>query len=1657
MRHSHSAFCILHSALCIAFAALCAASANADEYVYRVPISVSGYNGSTLANFPVLVRLAEDSPSGFSYADCAADGSDIRFADAHGMPIPHEIDTWDPQGESCVWVKLPSMAQGTRFEMRYGGSPSSVNTPTGVWADYIGVWHFSEISGGDALDASGHGLHAVERDGAASELAAESKVGGARLVTAANVTKTQALTVPDFIPTYGGGTVFSASGWFKFPGCTGNAYYCVIDKKRTTGAAWSAGSGWYLEMNNSPTKIALLASNGQIPTANITSIASNWHYFTVVSTGSNYRLFLDGAMVINTSNPVNASTCPMELMPCAGGIADEFRFRTTAVDADWALADYKAQTGTLLTYGSLTTANYIDVTATPEEFGPTSPAYGAINAVSGQTYAFTAPASGYNANGAKSATCTGWNLYRVNESSPFRTSSDAGETTLSCTLQYSEPVRLEWTWGNAVDHGWRYDGSGSTKLITELDPPDGGPAWIIKCTISGSNLTLTGVQQAGTNAVLNLRLPVTDANYAEYTIVAIGGSAFSGRTDLTSVRLPDTLTTIGPAAFRTCTALTNVVLSSSLTTFSQRTDGGSSGAFEGCTALRTVTPFLPDSLTSIGWATFSGCTSLEGDLRLGCGNGSFTMAAYGARSSHFESTKITSVTMGDGVTYIGSRDFLNCTALTNVVLSPYLTKIDQRTDGQASGAFQGCTALRTVTPFLPDTLTYLGWATFNGCTSLEGGLRLGCGNGPFTLAQYGNYANHFESTKITSATMGDGVKSIGSRAFFSCAALTNVVLSSHLTTFSQRGDGAQSGAFQNCTALRTVTPLLPDSVTYLGWATFANCTSLEGDLRLGCGTNALTLASYNSSGAYFQNTALDSVTLGTNALAIPPNVFSGCTSLTGIVVEAESPSLGNNVFANAKAVREVVFKGFPTWTGSTFSGWTNYQSRFTVPGLNASWIAFLTDTAKTTPWSQIEGTAAADAYYAGFGADAPQPRGYTVSSPAKQWIVTTSSDAGTQMLQITGDPGEYGEPSPAYGEHDFTEEVARGGVECAAPEYTVVGDELKECTGYTISIYDEEMLTWNDPQSGAGTNVLFRPATSGTRQLKWNFATAGYRLTVDNPATVTVASDTPFFQADGFHAAGAQVTLTVSSPTGVFRRWYGDVPAGQEGNASVTVTMDAAKAVTPYFEQGWVYDSSAKTITDGYWTLKVTVSGTEMAVTGVSVRGILPLLDLAKPVEGGAYTICFIGPAAFRGDKNLVELVLPETFREFRQRTDGQGSGAFEGCTALRTVTPFLPDSVTYLGWATFSGCTSLEGDLRLGCGNGSFTMAAYGARSSHFESTKITSVTMGDGVTYIGSRDFLNCTALTNVVLSPYLTKIDQRTDGQASGAFQGCTALRTVTPFLPDTLTYLGWATFNGCTSLEGGLRLGCGNGPFTLAQYGNYANHFESTKITSATMGDGVKSIGSRAFFSCAALTNVVLSSHLTTFSQRGDGAQSGAFQNCTALRTVTPLLPDSVTYLGWATFANCTSLEGDLRLGCGTNALTLANYNSSGYHFQNTAIGSATLGANLSSTVPNYAFSGCRALRDVYFCGHPSVTATAFANFNNYQARFFVPRDNADWADYLSDAASVKTWADLSDGVRDEYFSRFGGRKPVGLGLAAPYKNQWFARWSPLDKRTIVILR
>ena len=119
---------------------------NWTAYARKFQISFPGYSGTTaLSGFPVLVRLSPEL-NGFDYSRCRlANGGDLRFADAGGNVIPHEIDTWNTSGESLVWVKVPSLTKGTTITAYYGNPSPCAASADSVWdSGYVAVWHLGE-------------------------------------------------------------------------------------------------------------------------------------------------------------------------------------------------------------------------------------------------------------------------------------------------------------------------------------------------------------------------------------------------------------------------------------------------------------------------------------------------------------------------------------------------------------------------------------------------------------------------------------------------------------------------------------------------------------------------------------------------------------------------------------------------------------------------------------------------------------------------------------------------------------------------------------------------------------------------------------------------------------------------------------------------------------------------------------------------------------------------------------------------------------------------------------------------------------------------------------------------------------------------------------------------------------------------------------------------------------------------------------------------------------------------------------------------------------------------------------------------------------------------------------------------------------------------
>ena len=140
---------------------------NVAEFARGVKFTVAGYNGGAevQTNFPVLVRLST-AITGFDYGDFynanvnpydpdALKLIDIGFVDAQTNGLPYEIDTWNTNGESLVWVNLPRMTNGTEFAMWYRSSKTGkALNPDNVWTNYAGVWHFREDYGAETRSVS---------------------------------------------------------------------------------------------------------------------------------------------------------------------------------------------------------------------------------------------------------------------------------------------------------------------------------------------------------------------------------------------------------------------------------------------------------------------------------------------------------------------------------------------------------------------------------------------------------------------------------------------------------------------------------------------------------------------------------------------------------------------------------------------------------------------------------------------------------------------------------------------------------------------------------------------------------------------------------------------------------------------------------------------------------------------------------------------------------------------------------------------------------------------------------------------------------------------------------------------------------------------------------------------------------------------------------------------------------------------------------------------------------------------------------------------------------------------------------------------------------------------------------------------------------------
>ena len=301
-------------------------------------------------------------------------------------------------------------------------------------------------------------------------------------------------------------------------------------------------------------------------------------------------------------------------------------------------------------------------------------------------------------------------------------------------------------------------------------------------------------------------------------------------------KLPDSLVTIGDYAFDDCLGLTgDLVIPEGVISIGD-------SAFRGWSEITSVT--LPESLESVGYLAFYGCTNLQDvyvtNVAVWCKisfDGSYSNPLEYAQNLYVNGELLTDLVIPDGVTSIGDYAFDNYSKLTSVTFGSDVTSIGDR-------AFFNCGNLTSLT--IPRSVTSIGEWAFAMCPNLES-IVVEEGN-PVYYSVDNCLIDAVTKTLVlgcnNSVIPDDGsITSIGEYAFAYCAQLEEVTIPEGVTSIEE-------GAFGECSALVSVS--LPDSLVSIGQAAFYNCTKLE------------------------------SVVIGENVQCIDMGAFYNCTGLTDI-------------------------------------------------------------------------------------------------------------------------------------------------------------------------------------------------------------------------------------------------------------------------------------------------------------------------------------------------------------------------------------------------------------------------------------------------------------------------------------------------------------------------------------------------------------------------------------------------------------------------------------------------------------------------------------------------------------------------------------------------------------------------------------------------------
>ncbi|MBQ8714852.1 MAG: leucine-rich repeat protein [Prevotella sp.] len=481
------------------------------------------------------------------------------------------------------------------------------------------------------------------------------------------------------------------------------------------------------------------------------------------------------------------------------------------------------------------------------------------------------------------------------------------------------------------------------------------------------------------------------------SIEQIGSNAFQNCSKLASITIPSSVTSISGNIFIGCTNLSSIIIDEGNTIYDSRdncnaiiyTYGNSLSygckdttipnsvtsiaynAFSGCTNLVSIE--IPNSVTSIGSNAFSGCTNLASieipNSVTSIGSDAFNGTSWynnlpdgliyaGSVAYRYKGTMPdnTNLVINDGVVSIGDNAFSGCSGLVSVIIPNSVTNI-------GSSAFRSCSGLTSIE--IPNSITNIGNYAFENCSNLS--------SVTFHCPEIGSWFSGISSIK--EVIIGDEVTNIGSYAFRSCSGLNSVTIGKSIGTSSSVG----YQAFYGCDGLASVTFHCPEIGSW-----FSGISSIK------------------------------EVIIGDEVTSIGDWAFHGCSGLTDVFSYTKSVLSIGSVFGEYqnKATLHVPYALYEQYKESEY--WKNFGKIVNFEGLYN--VIYMVDSEEYKKSVVEYGTAIT-------AEEEPTKEGYTFSGwseipetmPANDVTVTGTFTVNKYKLVYQVDGEEYKSSEIEYG------------------------------------------------------------------------------------------------------------------------------------------------------------------------------------------------------------------------------------------------------------------------------------------------------------------------------------------------------------------------------------------------------------------------------------------------------------------------------------------------------------------------------------------------------------------------------------------------------------------------------------------------------------------